>query len=140
MASPPPSENKDTEKEVASSDALHDLPHVSLINQKQWAYIQRRYNLSPRELQVAKLVCEGLTNREIARDLKVRPGTVKTHLKVIFAKTQTRSKIKLLLRFISDVNKFFRESAAAPIPIVEMEKPGKKAPAPAPEPQETNNE
>lgn len=84
-----------------------------LLDEKHWSYIRRRYCMSPRELQVAALVCRGLTNEDIAGILKMRPGTVKTHLRSIFSKTRARNKITLLLIFVRDVNEFFRESAPA---------------------------
>lgn len=125
MASPP--QKKDKRETVVDDGAFYVLPDVNLINQQQWEYIKRRYHLSPRELEVAKLICRGLTNREIASDLKVRPGTAKIHLKHIFHKARTRNKIATLLRFIGDVNEFFGESASAPdIRIIDIEKPGKK--------------
>jgi len=118
-----PSEEETRKENMFFADVFDGLPEVLLIDEKQWAYIQRRYRLTPRELQVAKLVCQGLTNIDIAQSLKVRPGTIKTHLKGVFGKTHTRTKIRLLLRFLDDVIKFF---GAAPIPIVDARKPRKK--------------
>lgn len=128
MASPP--RKKDKRKTKGANSLFDILPDVNLIDEKQWQYIQRRYHLSPRELEVAKLVCTGLTNIEIASVLKVKLGTVKTHLKKIFSKVRTRSKITLLIRFIGDVNAFFDDSASVPpIRIVDAGKPGKKTTA-----------
>jgi len=42
--------------------------------------------LTPRERQVAELVAEGLTNKEIAERLYLSPGTVNIHLGRIYAK------------------------------------------------------
>jgi LuxR family maltose regulon positive regulatory protein len=42
--------------------------------------------LSERELQVLKLVCDGLSNQEIAARLVLSVGTVKTHIHNIFGK------------------------------------------------------
>ncbi len=56
-----------------------------------------RSDLTPRELQVMHLVEQGLKNREIARELNIRPGTVKIHLKHIFEKTGVRGRYGLAL-------------------------------------------
>ena len=56
-----------------------------------------RSALTPREQQVMELVEQGLKNREIARELTIRPGTVKIHLKHIFEKTGVRGRYGLAL-------------------------------------------
>jgi len=116
---------------VNPGDSFYQQPDIALLNEKQWLYIQRRYHISPRELEVAKLVCKGFVNGDIARKLNVKPGTVKTHLKSIFAKTHARNKITLLLRFMEDVNKLFSSQSprTSSVPIVDIEKPTKKTPA-----------
>lgn len=56
-----------------------------------------RSELTPREQQVLELVEQGLKNKEIARELNIRPGTVKIHLKHIFEKTGVRGRYGLAL-------------------------------------------
>jgi two-component system, NarL family, nitrate/nitrite response regulator NarL len=56
-----------------------------------------RSELTPRELQVMELVEQGYKNKEIARQLGIRPGTVKIHLKHIFEKTGVRGRYGLAL-------------------------------------------
>jgi DNA-binding NarL/FixJ family response regulator len=56
-----------------------------------------RSELTAREQQVMELVEHGLKNREIARELGIRPGTVKIHLKHIFEKTGVRGRYGLAL-------------------------------------------
>ena len=53
--------------------------------------------LTPREQQVMELVEQGLKNKEIAKELGIRPGTVKIHLKHIFEKTGVRGRYGLAL-------------------------------------------
>jgi len=55
--------------------------------------------LSDREQQVVTLVCEGLSNKTIARTLKVSEGTVKSHLHAIFQKLGVRSRYEVLVAF-----------------------------------------
>ena len=56
-----------------------------------------RSELTPREKQVADLIELGLTNKEIAEQLGISPGTVKIHLKHIFEKTGVRGRYGLAL-------------------------------------------
>lgn len=58
---------------------------------------QSRSELTPREQQVLELVEQGMKNKEIARELGIRPGTVKIHLKHIFEKTGVRGRYGLAL-------------------------------------------
>jgi DNA-binding NarL/FixJ family response regulator len=50
--------------------------------------------LSPRELDVVKLVARGLTNAEIAQQLFISVGTVKTHLGSVQTKLGLRNRVE----------------------------------------------
>lgn len=62
----------------------------------------QKYNLSQREMEVIELVCNGLTNKEIAEKLFLSPHTIKSHLKRIFSKLMVDSRHKLM-EMVSDV-------------------------------------
>jgi DNA-binding NarL/FixJ family response regulator len=49
-------------------------------------------DLTPRELEVLKLIAAGLSNAEIAETLVVSAATVKTHVNRIFYKTGARDR------------------------------------------------
>ncbi|MFB6463300.1 LuxR C-terminal-related transcriptional regulator [Bradyrhizobium tunisiense] len=51
--------------------------------------------LTPRELQIVRLVSEGMSNKEIARTLDVSQGTVKVHLHNIFQKLEITNRTVL---------------------------------------------
>lgn len=51
--------------------------------------------LTDRERQIVRLVSEGLSNKQIARQLKVSPGTVKVHLYNIFQKLEITNRTVL---------------------------------------------
>lgn len=54
--------------------------------------------LSGREAQVAKLVANGASNKEIAERLSISERTVKAHLTAIFEKTGARDRLQLSLK------------------------------------------
>ncbi|MFT5700503.1 MAG: two-component system nitrate/nitrite response regulator NarL [Desulforhopalus sp.] len=58
-------------------------------------------SLTTRELQIARLVADGLQNNEIAKEIDVTERTVKGHLSSIYAKTNTKGRLKLALLFAS---------------------------------------
>jgi DNA-binding CsgD family transcriptional regulator len=59
---------------------------------------RRRYRLSSREAQVAELVLNGYSNREIAESLGITSATAKKHLTHVFDKLGVDSRAQLLSR------------------------------------------
>ncbi|MFD3523514.1 LuxR C-terminal-related transcriptional regulator [Streptomyces sp. NPDC058653] len=55
--------------------------------------------LSHRERQILGMVCRGMSNRDIARDLFVSVKTVEAHLTRVFRKTGTRSRAALVAAY-----------------------------------------
>ena len=46
--------------------------------------------LTPRQREVFELIVQGMSNKEIARNLQLAEGTVKIHIKALFAKLGVR--------------------------------------------------
>jgi DNA-binding NarL/FixJ family response regulator len=53
--------------------------------------------LSPRERQIALLVGRGLSNKDVAHELGLKPGTVKTHVHNIIQKLGEKSRYTLIV-------------------------------------------
>lgn len=53
--------------------------------------------LTTRERQIIHVLAEGLTNKEIARRLKLAEGTVKVHLHRIFQKLEVANRTALAI-------------------------------------------
>ena len=74
-------------------DRIHAV-HAPQNNKKK---SQRGAPLSPREVQVVRLIVEGLCTKEIAAEMNITVRTVKFFLAALFAKTGTRDQRGLLL-------------------------------------------
>ncbi|MDQ3878253.1 MAG: LuxR C-terminal-related transcriptional regulator [Actinomycetota bacterium] len=67
---------------------VSEPPHVDLAT----------FGLTPRELQVARLIAEGLSNKEIARRLMISLGTAKDHVHNVLVKTGASNRTAVVAR------------------------------------------
>jgi len=72
-----------------------------VLKTKEWDYLSKCWHLTPREVQVAKLVCEGLDNEQIGHKLHIAYNTVRAHLGNMFRKVGVRGKATLILEFVA---------------------------------------
>ena len=106
---------------VADADKASEFSSVMLLNDQQWSYLQVKYNMTRREMQIAKLVCRGLGNEDIAQSLSIRHGTVKTHIRNLYRKLWVHNKISMLLRFIHDASIFISNPESPLQMLIETE-------------------
>ena len=104
MPLPPESIEQDKGININPHRSINQHPEFALLDEEQWLLFKRRYRISTRELEVIKLVCQGLTNSDIALKLNVKPGTVQSHLKSIFSKTRVHNKMAILLRCMEKIS------------------------------------
>lgn len=71
------------------------VPHAT--TPEQLAARERLAALSARELAVARLVAQGLTNAEIAAELFIQPDSVKKFVTRILAKLELRDRVQLVI-------------------------------------------
>lgn len=58
--------------------------------------VAERYQLSKREIEVVRMICEGWSNREIGEKLFISEHTVKDHIKNIMRKMEVASRNELV--------------------------------------------
>ena len=85
-----------------SPAAVRKTPPTSLLTEPQWLQVKKLFKMTPREYQIARLICSGLGNEEIAGQLHVMLSTVKTHIRNIYRKTWVNNKMAMLLRFAEE--------------------------------------
>jgi len=72
-----------------------------VLKSKQWDYLSKCWHLTPREVQVAKLVCKGLDNEQIGHKMHIAYNTVRAHMGNMFRKVGVRGKATLILEFVA---------------------------------------
>jgi DNA-binding CsgD family transcriptional regulator len=92
---------------IGSADGEHPPTHIMVLVEKvierhqiDYEKVKEEFNLSKREMEVLKLICQGLSNKEIAEQMFICEYTVKDHVKKIMRMTNagSRSEIIALLR------------------------------------------
>lgn len=71
---------------------------------KNWSFLQQKYHLSARELQVAVCICSGCSNKQVAESLGVEVNTAKLYIRNLYRRAGVNNKIMLLLNFLSDIS------------------------------------
>lgn len=79
-----------TAKVMAEFSRLSRLAPVTTVNLEE--------PLSPRELEILRMVATGASNREIAEILVIAEGTVKNHLTNILGKLSAKDRMQAVLR------------------------------------------
>jgi DNA-binding NarL/FixJ family response regulator len=94
-------------KESSVGELCEALAHIltgHAVMPARWRAASEAVTLTPRQLEVLKLVSHGYSNEEIAECLKVRPNTVKFHLSVIFRRLGVRNRIEALASLAEDLD------------------------------------
>ena len=76
-----------------------------VLKAKQWEYLRKCWHLTPREVEVAKLVCDGMDNEQIGKKLHIKYNTARSHLGNMFRKVRVKSRAGIILEFIRTLQK-----------------------------------
>jgi DNA-binding CsgD family transcriptional regulator len=113
----PSSKKSDNLENNNDSTSNVRLP-VHILNDNQWLYIRKSFRMSPRELIVAKFVCGGLSNEEIASRLGIKTATIKTHLRNIYRRIRVQRKLDMLLMFLEKGSKYANPASGITMTVV----------------------
>jgi len=85
------------DKEMPSADAFEEIAQSQHTRYGGEPANEAIKNLTKRELEILRLVAEGLTNEEIGKRIFISEKTVKTHLTNIFDKLKVNNRFKAAL-------------------------------------------
>ena len=85
------------DKELPSADTFEEIAQTQSVSYESEPANDAIKSLTKRELEILRLVAEGLTNEEIGKRIFISEKTVKTHLTNIFDKLKVNNRFKAAL-------------------------------------------
>jgi len=73
---------------------------AELFTNSQWNDLSKQYGLSMRQSEIARLICRGCTNEDIATSLTLAEGTVRMHTEELFRRVGVHTRMGLLVSFV----------------------------------------
>lgn len=97
------------DKEFPSWETFEEIAQAQSQDQSQMRDVAPELNdsikaLTKRELEILRLVAEGLTNQEIGKKIFISEKTVKTHLTNIFDKLKVNNRFKAALMLMGEAH------------------------------------
>lgn len=83
------------------SERLTELLAHALLNNSRQVQNSQQAGLTEREVQILKLVSQGMSNKLVARNLNISEGTVKVHMKHILKKINLRTRVEAAVWMIN---------------------------------------
>lgn len=71
-----------------------------LFTDMEWNGLAEQFGLSPRQAEIARLICRGCTNEAIADRLELSGGTVRVYTDTLYKRVGVQSRLALLVRFV----------------------------------------
>lgn len=71
-----------------------------LFTSAQWDALARHFGLSAGERNVARLICRGCSDREVAETMHVSAETVETHVSQLFQKLEIETRVGIPVRLM----------------------------------------
>lgn len=85
------------DREISSAEVFKEIAFTRSLPPEDGPKNEILQSLTKREIEILKLVAEGLTNEEIGKKVFISEKTVKTHLTNIFAKLRVNNRFKAAL-------------------------------------------
>lgn len=100
------------DKEIPAADTFEEIAQTQPSPYTAGPVYDAIKNLTKREMEILRLVAEGLTNEEIGKRVFISEKTVKTHLTNIFDKLQVKNRFKAALLIMSAPSEAASQAAA----------------------------
>ena len=77
-----------------------------LISREKWNHVQKSYGFTERQMQILKLLLDGMDSDRIAQHLKIRYNTVKAHFGHMYKRAGVQNKAELIMQLFNVINTY----------------------------------
>jgi len=77
-----------------------------LISKAKWNHVQKCYRFTERQMQILKLLLDGLDSDRIAQRLKIRYNTVKAHFGHMYKRAGVQNKAELIMQLFNVIHTY----------------------------------
>jgi DNA-binding CsgD family transcriptional regulator len=102
---------------TTSQGAAMSVTLKSLLTDEAWQQVGRSLSLSPRELQVARLLCDDVKEIAIGFELGISAHTVHTHIERIYGKTNVNARMELLRKIFDTLLRLTASPTSSLTPV-----------------------
>lgn len=78
-----------------------NVPPVPLFTEAEWGHLASVFGLTPRQCQIARLMCAGLTYKSVGAHVSISINTVRMHMRALFAKLGVHDRVSLVLQLVA---------------------------------------
>jgi DNA-binding NarL/FixJ family response regulator len=95
---------------LAAGRATGEVVEVPLFNPARWRQLIAYLGLTPRQSEIAQLICQGHAYKAIARQTGISINTVRMHMRALFPKLGAHDRLSVVLRMIATDRLLRREA------------------------------
>lgn len=83
------------------SRLANGAPQRALFSEARWRQLVESLALTPRQGEIARLMCDGHTYKAIALRIGISVNTVRMHIRALFAKLAAHDRLSAVLQLIT---------------------------------------
>jgi len=87
--------------------------HFQLFSKDEWAAIENDLALAPRQADILKAICQGMSDKQIAWELGIAVPTVRMHVRRLRRKLDAADRVELVLRVFMVLRTLVRHDVAS---------------------------
>jgi DNA-binding NarL/FixJ family response regulator len=72
-------------------------PRFQLFSEEEWAVLKNDLALAPRQADIVKAICQGMSDTQIAWELGIAVPTVRMHMSRLLRKCDAADRVELVL-------------------------------------------